>query len=503
MPDRRPSDPYAGALLGLACGDALGAPVEFMSQEAVESRHGRLTEMVGGGRFGWAPGEWTDDTGMALFLAEGLIAYPGDPVQEVGRRFMEWGESAVDVGNTIRAALESAATQGNGRRSGLTRQGPDTIDWAEASRATPQAQKGRAAGNGSLMRTLPVALAYPDPNQMLDVSACISAMTHWDPQAEVCCAAFCLWVREILYGVEPRESWERALARAKEVVDEGQRSPDTPGPTPLPDHFWSRLQAAPDLNLEDLQPTGYAGYVLDCLEAAVWAAVNAETLESALVTLVNLGGETDTMAAVAGGAVGARFGQHEIPDRWLGTLYQRERIELAARGLFDLRHQMVYSNPSLPELRVKQLDGELLYGRNPLTAKDVETLIAAGVTRVLDLREDHEWEKTGRHGREAVAALDWCNVERESVPVVDGNAPSYEQLDHTWQILSEAPADGATYIHCRAGIERTGSVIAAFLARRDGRSFDDTLRHLSESNAGLHPLPYQAEIVRRWLGQLS
>ncbi len=492
MTRRKPSDPYIGAFLGLACGDALGAPVEFMSKPAVASLHGELSEMVGGGRFGWAPGEWTDDTGMALSLAEGILASPADPVEEVGRRFIAWGEDAADVGNTIRAALNNAARQETGRP-----------DWAEASQSTPQAQGGKSAGNGSLMRTLPIALAYPDPEKMLDVSARISAMTHWDPQAEVCCALYCLWVREILYGVEPRRAWETALVDAKAAVSEGPRSPESPGPTPLPDRFWPRLEAAPARQLEDLQPTGYAGYVLDCLEAAVWAATNTASLEEALVTLVNLGGETDTMAAVAGGAVGADHGQQEIPERWREALFQRDRIEQVARDLFELRHELVYSKPTLPEIRVRKLDDRILYGRNPLTAKDVEALIAAGVTRVLDLRENHEWSRPGRYGREAVAALDWCNVERVSVAIVDGDAPSCEQLDQTWQILAESPVEGATYIHCRAGIERTGSVIAAYLARRDGHSFDDTLRRLNEAHAGLFPLPVQAETVRRWLDRVG
>ena len=133
----------------------------------------------------------------------------------------------------------------------------------------------------------------------------------------------------------------------------------------------------------------------------------------------------------------------------------------------------------------------------------METLLAEGVTRVLDLREDHEWSKTRRFGREAIAALEWCGVRRDVVPIVDGGAPTYEQLDRTWQILSDQPSDGATYVHCRAGIERTGAVIAAYLARRDGLSFDDTSHRLNKSNAGLHPLPFQAEAVHQWLDRVS
>jgi len=163
-----------GAMLGLACGDALGAPAEFKDKAYIQNKWGTLTEMVGGG--GWEPGEWTDDTGMALCVAEGILASPDDPVEEIGKRFLEWRKTAKDVGTTISAAL--SGYQG---------------DWPQASQSTPHARSGKAAGNGSLMRTLPVALAYSDISQMLQQSARISSMTHWDAQGQACCAIYCCW----------------------------------------------------------------------------------------------------------------------------------------------------------------------------------------------------------------------------------------------------------------------------------------------------------------------
>lgn len=155
-------DRIRGAILGLACGDALGAPIEFQSREAVQAKWGRLTEMVGGGP--WMPNEWTDDTGMMLCVAEGILENPDDPVEAVGARFLEWRRDAKDIGNTIRATL------GGCRGS-----------WAEASRSHPNAKIGRAASNGSLMRILPVA-----------------------------------------------------LAESREAAQQGARTDDTPGPSPLP-----------------------------------------------------------------------------------------------------------------------------------------------------------------------------------------------------------------------------------------------------------------------------
>ncbi len=207
-------DRCMGALLGLACGDALGAPIEFMSQEAARARHGLVTEMVGGGA--WAPGEWTDDTAMALCIAEAILEKPADPVAGAGKRFLAWAKTAKDVGGTISAALRGYRSCG---------------DWAEASSTTSQARNGRAGGNGSLMRTLPVALAYPDIRTMLVTSARLSAMTHWDSQAEVCCALYNLWITRLLAGATLADSWPAALVEAREWASKGSLAPATPGPS--------------------------------------------------------------------------------------------------------------------------------------------------------------------------------------------------------------------------------------------------------------------------------
>jgi ADP-ribosylglycohydrolase len=311
-------DRITGGLPALACGDALGAPAEFLSRNELQARWGRLTKMVGGGM--WEPGEWTDDTGMALCVAEGILACPTDPVQAIGERFLEWAPTAKDVGSTVRAAL--AAYDG---------------DWAAASRNTPQAQAGLAAGNGSLMRTLPAALAYADREAMLRTSARVSAMTHWDAEAEVCCAVYCLWVQALLEGQPVGDAWQAALETGFEVADRGSLAPDTPGPAALPAGFWERLAGVEERHYEQLQPGGYAGYVVDCLEAAAWCCLNAASLEEALVLAVNLAGEADTIAAVAGGAAGAAWGREALPARWLDPLYRRGEIEQTAAQLARLR----------------------------------------------------------------------------------------------------------------------------------------------------------------------
>lgn len=486
MSDRQPADRFTGAMLALACGDALGAPAEFLTREQMKERFGRLTEMVGGGSFGWAPGEWTDDTGMALCVAEGILEAPEDPISAVGERFLEWRKTAKDVGGTIAAAL--AGFQG---------------DWAVAAKRTPQALEGKAAGNGSLMRTLPVALAYPDRDGMLRQSARISAMTHWDPQAEVCCAVYCLWVRAVLEGGDLEAAWEMALAAGQEAAAEGARSPGTPGPSPLPEDFWERLRSAPAKSYSELQPGGYAGYVVDCLEAAVCCSFAEVSLEDALVAVVNLAGETDTMAAVAGGVGGAESGVQALPSRWLEVLRERERIERAGRQLASLRHRLVYRKPSLPKLEMFEAGDALVAGRNPLTGEDVAALLECGVTAVLDLREELEWTRPGFFGRDAVAALSWCDVRRLNLPIPDGGAPRAEDLDQACAFLDDqlAEAQAKAYVHCRAGRERTAAVLVAWVARRHGIGYDAALERIRASGCPAGPLPGQERAVRRWLGE--
>jgi ADP-ribosyl-[dinitrogen reductase] hydrolase len=489
VPKRRPSDRYAGALLALACGDALGAPAEFLSQEELEARHGQLTLMVGGGSCNWAPGEWTDDTGMTLCVAEGILENPDDPVTAIGERFLEWMKTTKDVGSTIRSALQ-------GFRG----------DWADASRNTSAALDNRAAGNGSLMRTLPVALAYPDRDQMLTASARISAMTHWDPQAELACAIYCLWIRGVLRGLSVPEAWSAALDESREVEAEGRRAADTSGPRPVPPHFWERLTAAPNARAENLQPiNNYAGYVVDCLEAVVWCCHRHTGSDETIIEAVNLAGEADTIAAIAGGIMGTANGLEGLRSGWLEALFERDRIDELGRKLARLRHQIVYSKPGLPTFTGFLASPGLFAGRNPLTDMDIEHLMARGIGVIIDLREDHEWAEPGRYGSEAVAAEPWSDLRRCHVPVRDGEAPGPDDLDRVWEILRQdaRKASGDVYVHCRAGRERTGAILVAYVARSEGISFDKALRRLQEGGCPIHLLPDQETAVRRWLEEQS
>ena len=184
-------DRAVGVLLGTAAGDALGAPYEFGPPRGPELE----VAMVGGGSFGWEPGEWTDDTSMAIAIAE-VAATGADLRQEealdaIARRWHEWSHDAKDIGVQTRSVLSRAG------RHGIAAQ------TAREESAALHNLTGRTAGNGSLMRTAPVALAYLDDEaSLVEAARAVSELTHYDPEAGDACVLWCLAIRHaILTGV--------------------------------------------------------------------------------------------------------------------------------------------------------------------------------------------------------------------------------------------------------------------------------------------------------------
>lgn len=306
-----------GALLGAACGDALGAAVEFMESGLIRRRYGKLREMIDAGP--WAAGEGTDETGMMLAATLGVLDSPSAPGPAVGRRLETWMAEAKDVPPVVRAALRRHRAH---------------EDWSAAARGTPQAQSGEAASSGALVRMVPVAAAYADPNRRRARAAEVSAITHWDPQAEAAAVVFTEWLGGLLEGESRREAWVGALERTR--ADDAAATTATPGRN-VPSAFWDRLAEAPDRDWEDLQPSGFAEYAAEAIEAAVWCVLRSPDAEEAIVDAVALGGAADTLGALAGAAAGAAWGADALPSRWVEALRNREQIEAAARALRTLR----------------------------------------------------------------------------------------------------------------------------------------------------------------------
>ena len=285
-----------GAMLGLAVGDAVGTTLEFTRRDSTPP----LTDMVGGGPFHLQPGQWTDDTSMALALADSLLANPDLDEADLMQRFVRWmdeGEYSVtgrcfDIGLTTRQALSRWKRTGN-PIAGST--APDT------------------AGNGSLMRLAPVAVRHwPDRAKLRDVAARQSAVTHAAPEAVGACVAFAELLGDAIAG-QPRS-----------VVLADHEGPYAGAIAAIMRGSWRGKQRT------DIRSSGYVAH---SLEAALWCVASTASFEEAVLLAANLGDDADTTAAITGQLAGALYGAAGIPAKWLERLAWRARIASLAQAL--------------------------------------------------------------------------------------------------------------------------------------------------------------------------
>jgi ADP-ribosyl-[dinitrogen reductase] hydrolase len=289
-----------GCFLGLAVGDALGTTLEFTRRANRGPWH---TEMIGGGPFDLKPGQWTDDTAMAVALAESLQACNGLDEHDLMTRFVAWYRDGTysctgecfDIGSATCDALVRFMKTGNPKAG---------------------SKSENAAGNGSLMRLAPVALfALDDDQYVARIARRQSATTHAAPQAVEACQGFAGMLRDAILGagkaaIQPR-NWDGHRA-VSDVLGGSWRS-------------------------KDRGQISSSGYVIDTLEAALWSVHRAPSFEAALISAVNLGDDADTVGAVTGQIAGAIWGMSAIPQRWLKPLAWRDRIEALGRDLMALR----------------------------------------------------------------------------------------------------------------------------------------------------------------------
>lgn len=302
-------DRKRGALVGLAIGDALGAAVEFMSPGSFR----RVTGYRGGGPHGLAPGQWTDDTSMALALADS-IANAGWDLNDQAERYLDWwqhGEYSVngrcfDIGNTTRSALGRFKKTRDARSSG---------DSSE-----------RAAGNGSIMRLAPVPIRYADlfPDRLGDLIRLLvesSVPTHASPQCQSACAYFGLLLAALIRGEDRQDVLDPAWPPLAELRKSHPLHPE--------------IDAVAAGNFRGKQPPEIvgSGYVVESLEAALWAFHDAKDFREAVLRAVNLGDDADTTGAVCGQLAGAYWGESGIPEQWRDGLARKDMIEKAVAGL--------------------------------------------------------------------------------------------------------------------------------------------------------------------------
>jgi ADP-ribosylglycohydrolase len=298
-------DRFYGALLGLAVGDALGAPVEFKPPGSFEP----VTDFASGGPHNLKTGEWTDDTSLALCSAESLINCQGFDAQHQMQNFLKWYQegylsvngTCFDIGNTTREALEDYEKTGN----------PYSGPSHEMS-----------AGNGSLMRIAPIALFYfSDTQEALEFARLSSSTTHQHPLAIQSCQYLTGLISGALQGVSKEKLLSSDYSPLKNYWEEN----------PMQEELREVFEGS--FKTKNPPEIRGRGYVVKSLEAALWAFYNSTNFKEGALLAVNLGEDADTTGAIYGQLAGAYYARSGIPDKWINNLAQKEMIEKLVEGL--------------------------------------------------------------------------------------------------------------------------------------------------------------------------
>jgi len=310
------------ALLGLAVGDALGVPVEFISRAV--RRRDPVTGLCGYGTHHQPPGTWSDDASLTFCLAETLARPDGlataPDLADFGRRAINWLDNGYwtahnqrfDVGGATRAAIQSL------------------------KRGVPPSQAGPRSefdnGNGALMRILPLVFHTTWQVENLDLNAAwalneaVASVTHGHPRSTLGCWLYLLMARGLVAGLAPAAAYEHMRTVANDWLHKQAKGPVF--------YQWPKYASVLDGSLPT-QPEDEihsSGYVVHTLEAALWCLLRHDTYAATVLAAVNLGDDTDTTGAVAGGLAGLAYGEAAIPAEWLAGLARRTAIEeLAGR----------------------------------------------------------------------------------------------------------------------------------------------------------------------------
>ncbi|MFB6467051.1 ADP-ribosylglycohydrolase family protein [Cytobacillus sp. Hz8] len=285
-------DKIKGGLFGVAIGDALGGTTEFMTEEEIKKEYGCLTEMLGGGVWNLAPGEVTDDTAMTIAVCKGIISNPIDPISEIGNEFLHWYDTKPkDIGNTIREVLR----QYNG-------------DWFQTSKNVNIQLNGMSAGNGTLMRTLPVALSYPSLPKIDEITNLQSKMTHYDDETSSICQLYNKIAFQLLNQYPLKDAIETVIRDTK---------------------FFTIFKKKPSVPSD--------GYVVNTFYWVLYYLYHLDDFREIAIAAANNGGDSDTIAAIACGLKGVEIGYERLPDDYKHKIILKEELSQLSMQLHLIR----------------------------------------------------------------------------------------------------------------------------------------------------------------------
>lgn len=477
-------DRATGALVGLAVGDAVGTTLEFASPGSFTP----IDDMVGGGPFGLEPGQWTDDTSMAMCLAESILDVGDlDPADQL-RRYVSWWRDGYwsatgrcfDIGGTTSGAL--ARFERTGAVNDLH------ID-------------DEAAANGSLMRLAPVPIRWHvDPIEAAERAGESSRTTHPAARPVDACRLYAAMTSALIRGAAVDE----VLA-----ADFWQHGPLDP-----------RVEAVARGSWRGKEPTEIrgSGYVVDALEAAVWAVAGAQDFRDAVLRAANLGDDADTTAAIAGQLAGARWGWSGIPVAWRELITDAERIAGIAGRLHDVGAGVDPSHLWTHDELIHGYwvePGRILAGEYPghphsaeQARRKVNLLIDYGIRTFVDLTTADDEMAPYEHLVDEAAQRRGIEVQRVQHPIPDMGTLPVDAYDEIVSSVRGGLEHGGVYVHCWGGVGRTGTVVGCLLVE-SGLSAEaalariDKLRSVTKKRAMAAPQTRQQVDVVRQRGRIG
>lgn len=304
------SSPILGGLMGVCVADALGVPVEFSSRK--DREQSPVTTMFGHGTYNQLPGTWSDDSSLTFCLAEALCT--GFSVESIAKLFCRWMKDnywtprgkVFDIGVATSQAilrLQQGVTP-------LEAGGKDEL----------------SNGNGSLMRILPLAFYHQslDFPKLIERVHQVSCVTHAHLRSQMACGIYISIAICLLQGLSPQDAYLQGIENIQEIYRQPLYASEI--------QLFQRVLKGEIANLpiDEIQS---GGYVIHTLEAALWCFLNSNSYSETVLKAVNLGGDTDTTAAVVGGLAGIYYGFENIPPEWVAQIARKEDIMNLARRL--------------------------------------------------------------------------------------------------------------------------------------------------------------------------